>query len=642
MKSHRFKYIIKLSFITFLLFSISIILFNSLTDLYLKRNAILRNLGITIGQHHDENRFLVNPLKKSSRQIPPDNINELKINDEANLKGQWSAPIDWNVIAIHAILLPDYSVMTFGTFAITEKENKDLRENKKITISHEVLDAKLEKRNDGKLERDGGTHQWSGHDINAGIDFDIWNINQGHSDDAHQLFIKPLLMDAFCSVVRVIDLDRVFILGGNKNLHSPAEDLPDSQNATMIYNVKKKTFEMSKKLNFQRYYGSVVRTGDNKLLIMGGEDIVTSKKSTAPEIIDLNKMDDGWKILNKANSNDLFGDGDKDPLTPIFNEEWNYPRAFLTSDGNIVGISYNKIWVMNKSDGYAVKKTGEIPLVKGGISKIMEHKNSNTNQESDKKLKLLTIGSAVGSTNSAVMIEKDKVFVFGGKQTGVEYAPSNKVFSIDFSDSNYPKIEELESMPYARSNADATILPTGQVFLNGGHAFSDLEFSNFTPEIYDTKNQTSVELSNSYFRRNYHSTSLLLPDGTILVAGGDAWNAEIFYPPYLFTKDWNNKTTLAQRPEILNLDQNINRGKLIIKTSSSENINKVTLISTGNTTHAQGTESKFRTLQFSKLKNNQLSIEIPENSNEIQNGTYMLFVVNNSGVPSQGKIVNIN
>ena len=169
-----------------------------------------------------------------------------------------------------------------------------------------------------------------------------------------------------------------------------------------------------------------------------------------------------------------------------------------------------------------------------------------------------------------------------------------------------------------------------------------MEFSNFTPEIYDPKNQTSVELSNSYFRRNYHSTSLLLPDGTILTAGGDVWNAEIFYPPYLFTKDWNNKTILAKRPEILNLDKNINRGKLIIKTSSSENINKVTLISTGSTTHAQGSESKLRTLQFSKLKNNQLSIEIPENSNEIQNGTYMLFVVNNSGVPSQGKIVNIN
>ena len=614
MKSHRFKYILKLSLIIFALFSISIILFNSLTEIYFKRHAILE-------WFEGEHKFLVNPLEKSSRQIPPDNINELKINDDANLKGQWSAPIDWNVTAIHSILLPDYSVMTFGTFGITEKENKDLRENKKITLS------------DGsKLERDRGSYQWKEHDVNSGIDFDIWNINQGHSGDAHQLFKKPVVMDAFCSVVRVLDLDRVFILGGNKNRDTKQ---PDTQNATMIYNVKKKTFEISKNLNFKRWYGSIVRTGDDKLVMMGGEDIVTTKKSTVPEIIDLNKIDDGWKVLNKANSNDLFGDGDKDA------EEWSYPRAFLASDGNIVGISYNKIWVMDKSDGYRVKKTGEIPLVKGGISKIMEHKNPNDGNH-DQKLQLLTIGSAVGSTNSAVMIEKDKVIVFGGKQNGDEYSPSNKVFSIDFSDSNYPKIEELESMPYARSNGNATILPTGQIFLNGGHAFNDLEFSNFTPEIYDPKNQTSVELSNSYFRRNYHSTSLLLPDGTILTAGGDVWNAEIFYPPYLFTKDWNNKTILAKRPEILNLDKNINRGKLIIKTLSSENINKVTLISTGSTTHAQGSESKFRTLQFSKLKNNQLSIEIPENSNEIQNGTYMLFVVNNSGVPSQGKIVNIN
>ena len=140
---------------------------------------------------------------------------------------------------------------------------------------------------------------------------------------------------------------------------------------------------------------------------------------------------------------------------------------------------------------------------------------------------------------------------------------------------------------------------------------------------------------------NYHSTSLLLTDGTILTAGGDVWNVEIFYPPYLFTKDWNNKTILAERPEILDLDQNINRGRLIINTSSSENINKVTLISTGSVTHAQGSESKFTTLQFSKLLNNQLSIEIPENRNEIQNGTYMMFLINDSEVPSHGKIINI-
>ena len=133
----------------------------------------------------------------------------------------------------------------------------------------------------------------------------------------------------------------------------------------------------------------------------------------------------------------------------------------------------------------------------------------------------------------------------------------------------------------------------------------------------------------------------MLSDGTILTAGGDVWNAEIFYPPYLFTKDWDNKTILAKRPKILDLDLEINRGKLVINILSEESVNKVTLISTGSKTHAQGSESKFTTLEFSKLNNDQLQIEIPEDRNEIQNGTYMLFLINSSGVPSHGEIVNI-
>ena len=40
--------------------------------------------------------------------------------------------IDWNVTAIHSVLLPDYSVMTFGTFGTESKEKANLRKNKKI------------------------------------------------------------------------------------------------------------------------------------------------------------------------------------------------------------------------------------------------------------------------------------------------------------------------------------------------------------------------------------------------------------------------------------------------------------------------------------------------------------------------------
>ncbi len=619
------KKLIRYLIITFLLFSILIILFNSATDLYLKRSTILGKLGIHhIGHGHDEERFLINPLKKSNRQLAPKNIEDLKINDNSHELGQWSAPVDWNVTAIHSVLLPDETVMTFGSFGIDKKENeKDLISNKKITIT------------DGRqLDRDGGSHQWRGHDVNSGIDFDIWDPKKGIEDKAHILFKKPVVMDAFCSVVRVLDENRVFIVGGNKN---PDTNLPDSQNQTMIYDIKNKKFEISKKLNFKRWYGSAVITGNEKLIIFGGEDVITKKISTAPEMIDLKNIDQGWQVLNKADNKDLFGESDSD--------EWNYPRAFLASDGNIVGISYNKIWVMDVENDHRVFKTDEIPLVESGISRISEHSNPNFNEHHDheniQKLKLLTIGSPVGSTNSALMIDKDKVIIFGGKQVGDEYSPSNKVYLIDFSNSFYPKINELKSMSFARSNGNATILPDGNIFLNGGHSYNDLEFSVFTPEIYNPNTQISKKMDKSYFRRNYHSSSLLLPDGRILTAGGDVWNAEIFYPPYLFTKDMSNKTILAKRPEIIKYEKRIKRGQDFTFITKGD-VARVTLISTGSTTHAQGSESKFRNLKFKKFEDNKITIKLDDNPNDLQNGNYLLFVLNSKGTPSEGKIIYIN
>ena len=128
------------------LFFFGIISFNSLTNLYENRTKIKdlitnkikvdENLKVYKEEHGDHGpRYLVNPLEMSSRQIPPDNINDLQINDDADIIGQWSAPIDWNVIALHSTLLPDESVMTFGSFGIMKKEKKDIRANKKLTLT---------------------------------------------------------------------------------------------------------------------------------------------------------------------------------------------------------------------------------------------------------------------------------------------------------------------------------------------------------------------------------------------------------------------------------------------------------------------------------------------------------------------------
>ena len=76
-------------------------------------------------------------------------------------------------------------------------------------------------------------------------------------------------------------------------------------------------------------------------------------------MIDLKNINAGWSVLEKADNENLFGND--------ISDEWNYPRSYLSSDGNIVGISYNKIWVMDKDNDYRASKTSEIPLAEGGI-----------------------------------------------------------------------------------------------------------------------------------------------------------------------------------------------------------------------------------------------------------------------------------
>ena len=55
--------------------------------------------------------------------------------------------------------------MTFGSFGIIKKEKADMRATKDNYF-------------DRVLERDHGLHQWHGHDVNSGVDFDIWDIKR--------------------------------------------------------------------------------------------------------------------------------------------------------------------------------------------------------------------------------------------------------------------------------------------------------------------------------------------------------------------------------------------------------------------------------------------------------------------------------
>ena len=93
----------------------------------------------------------------------------------------------------------------------------------------------------------------------------------------------------------------------------------------------------------------------------------------------------------------------------------------------------------------------------------------------------------------------------------------------------------------------------GRVLVSGGSAVNNAATGvAYTSEIFNPATSSWTTGPTATRMRLYHSTSLLLPDATVITMGGGTpgpetnLNAEIYYPPYLF----NGDGTPAVRPTI--------------------------------------------------------------------------------------------
>jgi hypothetical protein len=236
---------------------------------------------------------------------------------------------------------------------------------------------------------------------------------------------------------------------------------------------------------------------------------------------------------------------------------------------------------------------------------------------------------------SAVMYEPGKILYVGGGDP-----PTNTAEIIDLNQPN-PTWRFTGSMHLARRQMNATLLPTGDVFVTGGtsgNGFNNYIGAVLMAEIWSptTGHWTSVAASSVI--RIYHGTTLLLPDGRLLHTGsGDAGGAvdelnyELYSPPYLFN---------GPRPSIVGAVPSLvlYGDTVAITTPDAATITKVTLIRFGSVTHAFNMSQRLVPLTFSSGANG-LSVVFPATGTVAPPGPYMLFLVNATGVPSVGQII---
>jgi hypothetical protein len=147
--------------------------------------------------------------------------------------------------------------------------------------------------------------------------------------------------------------------------------------------------------------------------------------------------------------------------------------------------------------------------------------------------------------------------------------------------------------------------------------------------------------------RLYHSNALLLPDGSVLTAGGGSpgplinLNAEIYYPPYLYMSDGSGLP--APRPSLSGAPASIAVGQSISATvGPTDQIACMTLVRTGSATHGNNSDQRFIDLIGFQQTGQLVTAMLPSDPTVLLPGYYMLFVFNEAGIPSIANIVLIS
>ena len=144
--------------------------------------------------------------------------------------------------------------------------------------------------------------------------------------------------------------------------------------------------------------------------------------------------------------------------------------------------------------------------------------------------------------------------------------------------------------------------------------------------------------------RLYHSTAVLLPDATVLCAGGgqgggyqDHPDYEIFTPPYLCKG--------LTRPLIELAPAAVAYGQVFtVKSADATSITRATWVRLSSVTHSFDMNQRFADLNpvYNSAQPGELTITAPPDRNLYPPGHYMLFLIDNQGTPSLASIVAIN
>lgn len=576
------------------------------------------------------------------------------------ISGQWLTEFSWGgaspIVPTHAANLPDGRIATWASW-------------KELTYGD-----KAEPTDECPTGAEGFCEETEGF---------VWN----YKDNSFQESDNPT-HDMFCAGLAILPDGRVFG-GGGGSFDSPGTGLPaSSQRRTSYFDFRTNAWAEGTDGNMElaHWYGTAVAMPDSRIFMVGG----ASGNFTA-EI--LNRPDNGtWNGLSEAEgaSNNVIGlyaqAGDvviPNPVAGATAEQVAFARQFELDE---VGQWYP---FLNVAPDGTLFQSGPIPRLRNVTlngSSSLAVANTPGDEVPASHAQMRTFGNSI-------MFNEGKLLVTGGSRVrGAGAAKTAMVMDINGA---AVEVTPVPDMRFARTHHNGVILSTGDVLVvggnNSGKQFLDTGYrptlnptnandrwptdlateSVLTPEVYNPAKNTWRDLGDMTVPRNYHSVGILLEDGTVLAAGGglcgDAGtgdppsptgpscnhpNGQVFEPPYLFRADGSK----APRPVIggltgvtsdgssLNIPKvGYNKQFTVAMNNLGEgaSISRFTMIKLSSVTHSINTDVRFLEVSFTG-SDKTYTLTTDDKNTVLTPGYYFLFAINDKGVPSVAKVVQVN
>jgi hypothetical protein len=362
-------------------------------------------------------------------------------------------------------------------------------------------------------------------------------------------------------------------------------------------------------MNEARWYPTLTTLSDGKVLSVSGLDDIGQLVPGKNEVFDPKTKT--WTYL---------------PKTRQFP---TYPALFLMQNG--------KVFYSGSNAGYGPDNVGREP----GVWDVDTNKFSKLPGLSDPKLM---------ETSGTVLLapaQDEKYMVVGGGGVGESDQSSDKTRIVDLK-ADDPKFVDGPTLEKGTRYPSISVLPDDSILVSGGSEdYRGRGDSNILQaRIYHPETNTFEQVADPLVGRNYHSGSILLPDGRVMFFGSDSLYSdkantkpgkfeqriEIYTPPYLYRDS---------RPSLSGGPQTIERGGSGTFTSQhASTIEKVRLIRPSAATHVTDVDQRSIELKY-KVAGDKITVTVPKNKNLVQSGWYMLFVDDDQGTPSKAQWVKV-